>query len=289
MGALSWSNNVGAIQSQEDSLSGAAASFIDTVLNELFFWNMSDLKSFESILKVEFPEDRLTYQKCILTFHPQSADEAARLFKLANRHGQKLYITGFGNHIDPIGQPFVNLVSIRTDRLNTMFEIAPEDFYVTVGSGYPLREINRQLEEIQLMLPHSDFPYVGSVGGAIATGLTGELSGREIPLKKYFVKAQIVTPQGDIITPGSVCFKSVSGYDLVKIFCRSWGLLGLIVSATLRVVPASAASEFAAMKMRAVDRKRFLAGLSETSTDADAIYSRKIKLKFDPRSVLPVV
>lgn len=250
---------------------------------------MTELGDFVHIIRSEFPDDRLTYQKGVSTFHPESTEEAARLFKLANRHSQKLYITGFGNNVDPVGEPFVKMVSIRTDRLNTIQEIAPKDFYITTGSGYPLREINFHLDSIKLYLPHSSLPYVGSVGGAVATGLSAELNGHDFPLKKYFIKTEVVTPEGDIITPGSICFKSVSGYDIVKIFSNSWGLLGLIVSVTFRIMPITAGKELISMKMKAVDRKNFLTGLAESNTAADAIYSRKVKAKFDPHNILPIV
>ena len=250
---------------------------------------MKEPGKFVSIIRSEFPDDRMTYQKRVPTFHPESAAEAAKLFKLANRYGQKMYITGFGNNIDPVGEPFVDMVSIRTDRLNTLLEVVPQDFFVTAGSGYPLREVNLQLERIKLSLPHSSLAYVGSVGGAIATGLSVELDGQDLPLKKYFIKAEIVTPEGDIIRPGSACFKSVSGYDIVKVFYNSWGLLGLIVSATFRVMPTATAAELGPMKMKAINREDFLAGLAETNTAADAVYSRKVKAKFDPRGILPVI
>ena len=250
---------------------------------------MKEPGKFVSIIRSEFPDDRVTYQKGVATFHPESAEETAKLFKLANRHGQKMYITGFGNNIDPVGEPFVDMVLIRTDRLNTLLEVVPQDFFVTAGSGYPLREANLQLERIKLSLPHSSLPYVGSVGGAIATGLSAELDGQDFPLKKYFIKAEIVTPEGDIIRPGSACFKSVSGYDIVKVFYNSWGLLGLIVSATLRVMPTATAADLGPMKMKAINREDFLAGLAEINTAADAVYSRKVKAKFDPRGILPIV
>jgi FAD/FMN-containing dehydrogenase len=250
---------------------------------------MKEPGKFVSIIRSEFPDDRVTYQKRVPTFHPESAAEAAKLFKLANRHGQKMYITGFGNNIDPVGEPFVDMVSIRTDRLNALLEVVPQDFFVTAGSGYPLREVNLQLERIKLSLPHSSLAYVGSVGGAIATGLNVELDGQDLPLKKYFIKAEIVTPEGDIIRPGSACFKSVSGYDIVKVFYNSWGLLGLIVSATFRVMPTATAAELGPMKMKAINREDFLAGLAEANTAADAVYSRKVKAKFDPRGILPIV
>lgn len=254
-----------------------------------YLGSMTAHAEFVSRVQKEFAPDRLTYQKGIPTFHPESAEEAATYCRLLNEHKRTTFVTGFGNNIDPVGRPFGDMVTIRTDRLNQMIEIAPGDLYVTVGAGYPLREINQHIATENLYLPHSALPYVGSVGGAVAVNLAAELNGHDLPIKKYFIKASVVLPTGEIITPGSVCFKSVAGYDVVKIFAGSWGLLGLIVTATFRVLPTSAAHEFESMRQKKIDRDRFLSGLLPKTTETDAIYSRKVKEKFDPNGVLPIV
>ena len=251
---------------------------------------MNRVERFVKIIKSEFPDDRLTYQKAIPTFHPESAKDASALFRLANKHSAKVFITGFGNNVDPQGERFADVVCIRTDRLNDVHALVLEDFYIEVGSGFPLLEINQIVRKrnLSVSLPHSLLPYVGSVGGAIAVGLSSELNGHDYPLKKYLLKAEFVTPEGEIIKPGSTCFKSVSGYDIVKIFAGSWGLLGLIISATFRLVPDELAPDFAGMKMKAIDRARFLRALNDKdATESD--YSRKIRARFDPNEVLPIV
>ena len=250
---------------------------------------MTKLNDFIKIIENEFPEDRLTYQKGIPTFHPETSDEASQIFKLANNNKQTMFVTGFGNNIDPIGDKFGDLVTIRTDRLNQFVKIVPEDLYIVVGSGYPIREINHQLRRAELYFPHSSLPYVGSVGGALAVGLSGQLHGHEVPIKKYFIQAEIVTPQGDIIKPGSTCFKSVSGYDIVKIFSGSWGLLGLIMTATFRVMPITGADDFATMKQNKISRDGLLFSLENSDNSDDTGYSKKIKEKFDPGNILPVI
>jgi len=247
------------------------------------------IDKFISVLRSEFPADRLTYQKGVPTFHPESAAEAAKYLLLLNNHKRTTYITSFGNNIDPVGERFANMVTIRTDRLNQLIEVAPGDLYITVGAGYPLREINQHIASDNLYFPHSALPYVGSVGGALAVNLTAELNGHDLPIKKYFIKASIVLPTGETITPGSVCFKSVAGYDIVKLFAGSWGLLGLIVTATFRVLPTTAAHEYDSMRQNRIDRAHFLSGLVPANTDTDAVYSRKVKEKFDPNGVLPIV
>lgn len=246
-------------------------------------------EKFIRLIETEFEDDRLTYQKSVATFHPETAEEASKFIKLANKHSQKLFITGYGNNIDPVGDEFESMISIRTDRLNDILEISPDDFFVRVGSGYPLRELYKELKVKELFLPHSKLPYVGSVGGALAVGLSSEYHQQDFPLKKYFIECQVVTPEGEIIQPGSVCFKSVSGYDITRIFASSWGLLGLIISATFRVMPLTAEVEFNPMKQKKIDRANFLAGLVDSNLEADAVYSRKIKEKFDPSGVFPII
>ncbi|MBD3333014.1 FAD-binding protein [candidate division GN15 bacterium] len=246
-------------------------------------------EAFVKVIKSEFPDDRLTFQKRVATFHPESAGEASDLFKLAVKHNQKLFITGFGNNIDPRGEPFQSMVSIRTDRLNKIEEVNEQDLFITVGAGYPLREINLRLKRHKLVLVPSMLPYVGSVGGAIAVGLSGELHEARVPMKKYLLKATVVTPTGEIITPGSICFKSVSGFDIVKVFHNSWGLLGLIVSASLRLMPETGAADFEELHQLGIDRTGLLAALDASDVSDDAVYARKIREKFDPEGVLPIV
>lgn len=250
---------------------------------------MSNMKEFVKTIQSEFPDDRLTFQKGIPTFHPENAAEAASLMKLARKISQPLFISGFCNNIEPAGEKYTGSVVIKTDRLNFLAEISEKDLFVTVGAGYPLPEINRNLVSRKLMLPHSNLPYAGSVGGAVGVGLAAELHGQPLPISRYLLRAEIVTADGEIINPGSVCFKSVSGYDIVKLFAGSWGLLGLIVTATFRVMPTTANDDYAPACQKEIDRDNFLSGLSQSSNEADVIYSQKIKARFDPDNILPIV
>ena len=250
---------------------------------------MTELRTFASIILSEFDDDRLTWQKKVPTFHPESAEEAARFMVLANQHRQQVFIVGYSNIIAPEGPAFGNVIAMKSDRLNDLIEINAKDLFVTVGSGYPLREINRHLADHNLFIPHADLPYVGSVGGALAVGLSAEMHGHDVPLSRYFLKAEIVTPEGEIITPGSICFKSVSGYDIVKIYAGSWGLLGFIVSASFRVMPDTGRDDYTTMQQKSVDRAGLIKDLAESNLDPDAVYSRKIKTKCDPNNVLPLL
>jgi len=247
------------------------------------------MKQFLDILAGEFPDDRLTCQKTVITFHPESSGETERLFVLANKHKQKLFIAGFGNNIIPVGREFEKTIVVKSDRLNKLIEVVPQDYYMVVGAGYPLSEINQRLKDFNLFLPHSDLPYVGSVGGALATGLSAMHDNHLLPLSRYFLKAKIVIPEGRVIKPGSACFKSVSGFDIVKIFSPSWGLLGMIMTAIFRVIPLTAKSEYDNITMLPIDYAKFAGIYKNPGDNQSAIYSIKIKDKFDPNGILPLI
>ncbi len=247
------------------------------------------LDKFIDNIKSEFPDDRLTWQKGVPTFHPENGSEAAGIFKLARSENQQLFVGGFGNNIVPVGRKFENMVVVKSDRLNNIFRVVADDFYVTVGAGYPLRELNKALSEYQLFLPHGDLPYVGSVGGALAVGLSADRDGHDSPLSRYLIKGEIALPDGKIITPGSACFKSVAGFDIVKIFSPSWGILGMIVNVTLRVLPVTARHEFDGLMQKGIDYSRFADLYFNPGDSQEAIYSKKIKDKFDPDHILPLI
>lgn len=231
--------------------------------------------------------DGLTWQKTIPTFHPETPEEAADLFHRAHGYRQKLFISGFSNNIDPVGSSFSDLLVIKADRLNTISEIAPKDFFVTVGAGYPLIQINHALIGENLWFPFGETNYPGSAGGALACGLTGNDGSATVPLSRYLLSVTSILPEGSIVRPGAKTFKSVSGYDISRIFFNSWGMLGMIVELTFRVLPISKREEAGHLSLLPPDHEAFSQELQGDTPVA--VLSRKIKDEFDPDHILPTV
>lgn len=247
-----------------------------------------DTKFLDKIV-AELTEDRLTWQRGIPTLHPENLAEASTIFKFANEHKQRLFVTGFGNNIDPIGEKFAGFVAVKSDRLNSIVQIAPGDYFVTVGAGYPIRHLNRALAKYDLFFPMADLPYVGSIGGALAVGLSADYKGHHLPISRYFIMGEIADPRGEALKPGSRCFKSVAGFDIIKIFSPSWGQLGMIVTATLRVLPLTEHPEYEKIYQHSIDYDKFVKIYKDPGDNVSAQYSLKVKAKFDPNGVLPLV
>jgi FAD/FMN-containing dehydrogenase len=230
---------------------------------------------------------RLTWQKSVPTFHAESAEEASDIFKLAARNHQQLFISGFGNIINPVGDNFKKMLVIKADRLNHIIEINPNDFYMTIGAGYPLIEINHILNKQGLWFPFGDTLYPGSFGGALAAGLSASDGVHDIPLMRSLLSLTAVLPDGNIVKPGAVTFKSVSGYDISRIFFNSWGLLGIIIRLSFRILPLSKKSGSPHLTLRLPDYKRFKKELEGEKPLGKMC--REIKKEYDPANLIPVI
>lgn len=244
------------------------------------------IEQLENDLRNAFP-DRLTWQKSIPTFHPESAGEAAEVFSRAREYRQKLYISGFNNNVTPVGLNFFNLLVMKSDRFNALHSIAPQDFYVTVGAGYPLKELNNALAEHKLWFPFSATGYPGSFGGALAAGLAGSDGHHTVPLSRYLLSVTAVLPDATIVTPGAVTFKSVSGYDISRLFYNSWGVLGMIIELSFRVLPESKRADTPHLTLFAPDRDAFIRNMRGESPLSEL--ARKVKSEYDPDGLLPIL
>ncbi len=240
----------------------------------------------EKEIDSRFP-DRLTWQKTIPTFHPESTEEAAAVFALASKHKQQLFIAGFSNTIDPIGEPFKDLLVVKSDRLNDIHEINAADLYAVVGAGFPLKELNRHLVNKNLWFPFSDTHIPGSFGGAMASGVCAGDGAHEVPFSRYVIALTAVMPSGEIITPGAKTFKSVAGYDITRMFYNSWGLLGMIISLTVRILPLQQKDILPRLLLKSLDLEGFRSSLAENSP-AGKFY-RDVRAAYDPDNLLTLV
>jgi glycolate oxidase len=76
-----------------------------------------------------------------------------------------------------------------------------------------------------------------TLGGNVATNAGGIRGAKYGVTRDYVLGLEVVLPDGRITQTGSFCMKSVSGYDLTRLFVGSEGTLGVITEITLRINP----------------------------------------------------
>lgn len=172
------------------------------------------------------------------------AKDLPELVRELHRQGSAWLPSGLGSRLDwgaPLRQPCTP-VSLRA--LRGIVEHNPGDFTLTVRAGTPLQEVQQALAEHRQWLA-VDPPWgsglngtaSGSIGGLVARGLSGGYRHRHMGVRDQLIGLSVVRSDGVEARAGGRVVKNVAGYDLMRLFCGSWGSLGLISSVTLRTQP----------------------------------------------------
>lgn len=171
-------------------------------------------------------------------YAPISAQEAADALRawFATDPPTSVHIQGGGTKSSLL-HPTGTVLSTRS--LQGIRAYAPEDLYVTVGAGHPLAELQHELAQDGLWVPLISPWAEATVGGIIATNFNAPLRMRYGygSIRDLLLAATVVLPDGRVIRTGRPVVKNVAGYDMTKLFVGSYGTLGLIADATLRITP----------------------------------------------------
>lgn len=115
-------------------------------------------------------------------------------------------------------------------------EIDQHSLLITVGAGYNLQLLEDRLQREGLTLGHHPSSITCStIGGAVAARGAGQLSTRYGKIEDMVVALEVVLPCGTLVSTGPQVPRSATGPDWAQVFTGSEGVLGSIVTATLRV------------------------------------------------------
>jgi len=121
------------------------------------------------------------------------------------------------------------------------------NFSARVEAGIVNGELQRQLAEHKFFFPLDPlFMGTSTIGGELATNTSGPRRFMYETARDLVLGLTVVTPTGDIIHPGGKAgktMKNVAGLDLAKMFIGSWGTLGIITEAVLRLFPSPEVSK----------------------------------------------
>jgi glycolate oxidase len=211
---------------------------------------------------------------------PENSSAVSEVVKLANQRKFQLLPSGSGSIPDPSKSTAENVVVLRSDRLNRIIRVVPEDLYVILQAGFPLKELSQHVESFDLFYPLANAHSAGTIGGAVATNLKGKSGEKTLQTSEYVLALEIVDPEGQILNVGARTFKSVTGYDLARLFAGSWGTLGFISEVSLRLIPARKRKDYPGI---AFDRPAKNKG--GNPDDPRALLNTRIKESLDPNRV----
>jgi glycolate oxidase FAD binding subunit len=174
---------------------------------------------------------------------PTDAAECARILAEATRDRRTLRVIGSGTK-SYIGDVAPTDMEVQTSRLAGVIDHEPADLTVTVGAGIRVADLALVLERAGQFLP-LDPPHAAqaTIGGVIAANSNGFWRARYGAVRDLLIGTRIALADGSVARAGGRVVKNVAGYDLDKVLVGSFGTLGVIVDATLKVLPIPAASD----------------------------------------------
>lgn len=179
-------------------------------------------------------------------FEPETADEVEAIVADALAANTPIEITGAGTKRG-IGRPSETAHRLSTSRLSGVSLYEPEELVMRAGPGTPMEQIRLQLDQHGQMLAFEPpdlgpvlghAPGEGTVGGIVAGNLSGPRRIKAGAARDHFLGVNAVSGRGELFKSGGRVVKNVTGYDLCKLMCGSWGTLGVMTEVTLKVLPA---------------------------------------------------
>jgi glycolate oxidase FAD binding subunit len=169
---------------------------------------------------------------------PAHQDEAVRLVARCGAEGLTLRVRGGGTKFGwgtPGTQPDVEL---DTTFLKDLLEHNEGDLTTIVEPGVRLEDAQKRYAQAGQMLA-LDPPTLGeaTIGGVLATGDSGPLRHRYGAPRDLVLGMTVALSDGTVAKSGGRVIKNVAGYDIAKVFCGSFGTLGLILQVALRLHP----------------------------------------------------
>lgn len=170
--------------------------------------------------------------------HPSSAQEISRLIGLANEVRFPIVPRGGGTGLSGGALAVDGGLIITTGRMNRILEIDPDNLTAWVEPGVFNGELQSAAAEYGLFFPPDpasmDF---STLGGNAAENAGGPRAVKYGVTRDYVMAMEVVMPTGEIIHTGSAAIKSVTGYDLTRLFVGSEGTLGVITRLLLKLIP----------------------------------------------------
>ncbi|QDJ59612.1 FAD-binding protein [Weissella hellenica] len=127
---------------------------------------------------------------------------------------------------------------LNLSHMNKILAIDPKDQVAVVQPGVLNGDLDTQVRQVgYFYAPDPGSKPISSIGGNIATNAGGMSSLKYGTTKQSVLGLKVVLANGELLTLGGKTFKNNAAYDLTDLMIGSEGTLGIIVEATVRLLP----------------------------------------------------
>ena len=120
-----------------------------------------------------------------------------------------------------------------------IIDYEPKELVLTVRAGTPLAEIEEAVAREKQMLPFEPpfFAEGATIGGTVATGLSGPRRAYSGAVRDFVLGTRIINGKGEDLRFGGRVIKNVAGYDVSRLMTGAMGTLGVLLDLSFKVLP----------------------------------------------------
>lgn len=169
---------------------------------------------------------------------PRNTKSVSKILAFASRH--KIPVTARGAGYGYVGGavPMRGGIVLSLERMNRILEINAKDFVAVVQPAVITQKLQDAVEKKGLFYPPDPASRADNfIGGNIATNAGGPRCLKYGVTRDYVLGLEVALADGRILRLGGRTHKNKTGFDLVRLFVGSEGLLGIITEATLKLIP----------------------------------------------------
>ena len=171
-------------------------------------------------------------------------DDAAAVIIDAQQNKHRLELRGLGTKTALGNQPDYD-DCLDVSAMHGIIDYQPEELVLTVRAGTALSVIEAELTKANQMLAFepADLSGIltvestGTIGGVLATNLSGPRRLTAGAARDFLLGFDAVSGRGERFKSGGRVMKNVTGYDLSKLICGSYGTLAVVDEVTIKTLP----------------------------------------------------
>jgi len=169
---------------------------------------------------------------------PNSIEEVQKLLKYANSEVIPVITRGSGSGMSGQAVPINGGIILDIKKMNRILKIDLENTMCVVEAGVVDDDLNRALKPYGVFYPPAPASSrVATIGGEIANNASGLRSVKYGATRDSVLGMKVVMANGDLVNLGATTRVEASGYQLDRLMVGSEGTLGVIVEATMKLVP----------------------------------------------------